>query len=399
MFIIKTAFKYAFSKSGGRRHSAIMQILGIGAGIIALMIVSAVMNGLQTSQLRHLRNIESYDLTVVTNKLSISDLKAIDESCSVYETCETAVLIVDKSSGKSATARVRGISYPLLTDDRFSESLSFYTDYEELDNLASVSFFMLNSLGIRFEDNIELTFLRPGKTATIVPFTTESGIGGVYGSSISNYSSSTILMSTETLLSINPKTQIIYAVYTDMSTSSFAEAVKALDPEAKTVTWQEYNKALYSALTLEKTVMYVFMLFMFLILCVNLRNTTRRLIKVKQTEGAMLRALGCRSRDLNLIYIFQAMIICVCGEIFGVIIGYLAVSNIQLILIIVDKIIYLFTKQPTILTAIPFKAVIGLKEILLICTCVLLLTYILVQAACRKTIRKDIMEVIANVPD
>ncbi len=399
MFIVKTAFRYAFSKTGSRRRTAIMQILGIAIGITALMIVSAVMNGLQTSQLMHLRNIESYDLTVVSDIITIEDLKSIDNSCSVHETCETAVLIVDKNNGKSTTARVRGVSFSLVTDPRFSDSLIYYTDFEELGSSVAVSFNLLNSMNIRTEDELEITFLRPGKTATIVPFTTNSSVGGVYGSYSTTYSNSTVLMSIDALLEINPNTKLFYAVYTEMNTASFAEAIYALDPEAKVVTWQEYNKALYSALTLEKAVMYIFMGFMFLILVVNLRNTTRRLIKTKQTEGAMLRALGCTTSNLSLIFLLHAVIICLLGEVIGVSLGYLAVNNIQNILYLVDRLIYIFTSQTSILTAIPFCAVIGIKEILLICSGVLLLTIILIYSACRKTINKEIMEVIANVPD
>lgn len=399
MFIFKTAFRYAFSKTGGRRRTSIMQILGIGAGIIALIVVSAVMNGLQTTQLKHLRNIESYDLTLVSDSLGISDFKEIDQNCSVYETCETAVLITDKSSGESTGARVRGISSSMLADPRFSESLMLYTDFNELGDKAAFSFSLLTSLSISYEDEIDITFLRPGKTATIVPYTVNTSLGGIFGSYIGDYSNSTVLMTTDALFNINPNTKIVYAIYTDMNTSAFAEAVRNLDPDAQTVTWQEYNKALYSALTLEKTVMYIFLSFMFLILCVNLRNTTRRLIRTKQTEGAMLRALGCRKTDLNSIFVIQALIICILGELLGVSLGFLAVSNIDKILGLVDSVIYLLTSRQSILTAIPFTASIGFKEILLICAGVLLMTYILIQAAISRAFKKEIMEVIANVPD
>ncbi|MCR5761572.1 MAG: hypothetical protein K6F82_06245 [Sphaerochaetaceae bacterium] len=399
MFIFKTAFRYAFSKTGGRRRTAIMQILGIGAGIIALMIVSAVMNGLQDAQIRHLRNIESYDLTVISDTLTIDDLRAIDANSSVYETCETAALIVDKNYGNSATARVRGISENLVNDPRFSESLVFYTDYSSLSDKGAFSLALINSLGLSAEDEIDFTFLRPGKTATIVPFTYESGIGGLYASYITDYSSSTVLMDINALLEINPKTQIIYAVYTNLNTASFARSVLELDENAQVVTWQEYNRALYSALTLEKTVMYIFLGFMFLILCVNLRNTTKRLIRTKLNEGAMLRALGCTKKSLNSVFVLQALIICILGEIFGVVSGILAVSNIDKILSLVDKIIFILTSRQSILTAIPFAASIGAKEIIFICAGVLLMTYILILFGCRKAFKKEIMEVMANVPD
>ena len=64
MFILRTALKYAFSKGKGQRTSSVVIVLGIALGLAALLVISSVMNGLQTAQLDQLRALESFDVSV-----------------------------------------------------------------------------------------------------------------------------------------------------------------------------------------------------------------------------------------------------------------------------------------------------------------------------------------------
>ena len=396
MFGLKTSFRYAFSRTRGQRTTSIMIMVGIAVGLVALLVISAVMNGLQNAQMDQLRNLESFDLIVSSGKLSADDVKSIDGVDTAFRFLETNVLVVDKTSETSISARVRAYDSYAYQSSRMSESLFMSSDVPSSFEGLLVSFSMTRSLNLRSNDDIKVTFLKPGRTATIVPYTATMGIGGYFSSKMTEFSSSTAFMDYERLASIIGEETSKVGVYVSGNQNKVVEAIMALDPDAQVITWQEYNKALYSALMLEKTLMYVFLAFMFLIICVNLKNSTRRLLSNKQKEGAMLRAVGCSRTFVNSVFLGQGIVICLLGEIIGVITGKIVILNIQNILALVDKIVRLFTGNSTVLTQIPFNAAIGNGEIAIVCLFVFALSLLFTSIGCRKIYRSEIMEVILH---
>ena len=82
-----------------------MIMVGIAVGLVALLVISAVMNGLQNAQMDQLRNLESFDLIVSSDTLTPEQLDALDGVEFSFRFLETNVLIVDKSSETSTSAR------------------------------------------------------------------------------------------------------------------------------------------------------------------------------------------------------------------------------------------------------------------------------------------------------
>ena len=400
LFRIKTSFRYAFSRTRGQRATSIMILCGIAVGLVALLVISAVMNGLQTAQLDQLRNLESFDMIVESEVLTPEKFQEIEQVESAFDFLETNVLVVDKTSGRSSSTRVRAYRSPdgksVLQGSRMKESLYIlHGNQEQIDGIF-LSYSMMRKLSTHSSDEIQVTFLKPGKTATIVPSTSKLPLSGYFSSAMTEFSLSTAFMDYSKLSGIIGEEGARIGIYLKGSQARAAKAILALDPDAKIITWQEYNKALYSALTLEKTLMYVFLAFMFLIICVNLRNSTRRLLVNKQKEGAMLRALGMGRHSVNTLFLGQGLIVCLLGEILGVILGKIVIANIQKILSFADNVVYFFTKSRTILTQIPFNAAIGNWEIAAVCLFIFLLSFIFTMTGCRRIYKSEIMEVILN---
>jgi len=397
MFGLKTSFRYAFSRTRGQRTTSIMIMVGIAVGLIALLVVSAVMNGLQTAQMDQLRNLESFDLIVDSDKLTAEQMGSLDGVDMAFRFLETNVLIVDNTSETSTSARIRAYDGDVYNSSRMSESLFLLSDVIPVgsDGLF-VSYSMAMSLGARMFDDIKVTFLKPGKTATIVPYTSGMEISGYFSSRMTEFSSSTAFMDYDLLSSIVGDDGVRIGIYVSVNQNKVVREIQSLDPEAEVITWQQYNNALYSALMLEKTLMYVFLAFMFLIICVNLKNSTRRLLSNKQKEGAMLRAIGCSRRKVNAIFLGQGMVICLLGEIAGVVLGKIVIANLQNILGLVDKVSRAVTGSATVLTQIPFNASIGNGEIAIVCVFVFIISLLFTSIGCRRIYKSEIMEVILH---
>ena len=396
MFGLRTSFRYAFSRTRGQRVTSIMILIGIAVGLIALLVISAVMNGLQNAQLDQLRNLESFDLIVTSDRLESSDINDIAGVDIAFNFMETNALVVDKTSGNSQSTRIRAFDIDAIQDSRMSESISLLSGYSDKSEGLLISYTTRKNLGIAVGDDIQVTFLKPGKTATIVPYNTKMHVTGFFSSRLTEFSTSTMFMDYDKLISIIGDSDSRIAVYVSGNQKNVVKQILALDPDAVVITWQEYNKALYSALMLEKTLMYVFLAFMFLIICVNMKNSTRRLLVNKQKEGAMLRAVGMSRRSVNRIFLTQGMIVCLLGEVLGVIVGKIVIANLQNVLAFVDNVVYLVTKSRTVLTQVPFNASIGNIEILLVCLFIFALSTFFTSVGCRRIYKSEIMEVILN---
>ena len=396
MFRFKTAFRYAFSKTRGQRVTSIMILVGIAIGLIALLVISAVMNGLQNAQMNQLRNLESFDLIVVSDALEPDEIKAVNGVEEAFRFIETNALIIDETSESSQSIRIRAFEGDIFESSRFSKSLTVISGSK--DGMAGLllSYTTRNRLGIKYSDSIKMTFLKRGKTATIVPYSTHLPVSGFFSSKMSEFSSSTAFMDYSILSGIIGTDESKIAVYVSGNQKSVVQNILNLDPDAKVITWQEYNKALYSALMLEKTLMYVFLAFMFLIICVNLKNSTRRLLSNKQKEGAMLRALGCSRRSVNAIFLGQGLVISVLGEVLGVVVGRIIIANLQNLLKLVDNVVFAVSGSRTVLTQIPFNASIGAIETLAVCLFIFLLSLMFTFLGCRRIYKSEIMEVILN---
>jgi len=397
MFGLKTSFRYAFSRTRGQRTTSIMIMVGIAVGLVALLVISAVMNGLQNAQMDQLRNLESFDLIVESDTLTAGQLESIEGVDMAFRFLETNVLIVDKTSETSTSARIRAYDGDVYNSNRMSESLFILSNENPVgsDGLF-ISYTMTRNLGIMSYDDIKVTFLKPGRTATIVPYTSDMAITGYFSSRMTEFSSSTAFMDFNLLSSVIGDEGARIGIYVGGNQNKVVKAIEALDPDAEVITWQQYNNALYSALMLEKTLMYVFLAFMFLIICVNLKNSTRRLLANKQKEGAMLRAIGCSRRKVNAIFLGQGMVICLLGEVAGVVLGKIVIANLQNILALVDRISRAVTGNATVLTQIPFNAAIGDVEIAIVCVFVFILSLLFTSIGCRRIYKSEIMEVILH---
>lgn len=373
-----------------------MILIGIAVGLVALLVISSVMNGLQTAQIDQLRNLESFDLIVSSQKLTKENISALDGVETAFNFLETNILVVDKTSGESTSARMRAYTDDVLSGRRMAESFAMARTANSPDNGFIMSYSMMRSLYLVASDDIRITFLKPGNTATIVPYATAMPVSGFYSSRMSEFSNSTLFMDYDQLAAIIGEDGARIGIYVSGNQGRVIKLIRSLDPEAEILTWQEYNRAIYSALMLEKALMYVFLAFMFLIICVNLKNSTRRLLVNKQREGAMLRALGCSRRRVYVIFLLQGMIVCLLGEALGILLGKLVIINLQGILALVDKIVIMLTGRATVLTQVPLNATVGNGEIALVCLFVFAISLLFTSIGCRRIHRKEIMEVILH---
>lgn len=147
-----------------------------------------------------------------------------------------------------------------------------------------------------------------------------------------------------------------------------AKIQEIVPPMAYTMTWMELNESLFSALKLEKNIMFLTITLIVIVAALNIIATLILMVMEKTRDIGILMAMGATSRNIRKIFFLQGAMIGVIGTVAGTILGlvWCALANaFELIKIPVD--IYQ-------ISFVPFR--IKLLDLFLIVGITLLISFI-----------------------
>ncbi len=86
--------------------------------------------------------------------------------------------------------------------------------------------------------------------------------------------------------------------------------------------WMQMNKNLFTALKLEKTVMFVILTLIVLVAAFNIASTLIMTVMEKTRDIAILKAMGSTDRSIRRIFVFKGIVIGAVGTFLGVVFGF-----------------------------------------------------------------------------
>jgi lipoprotein-releasing system permease protein len=107
-----------------------------------------------------------------------------------------------------------------------------------------------------------------------------------------------------------------------------------------TQNWMQMNKNLFSALKMEKRVMFIILSLIVLVATFNIISALIMIVMEKNKDIAILKSMGATSQSVMKIFIYQGMIIGVIGTLFGCIAGITVALNLQKVSLFVEKIFH-----------------------------------------------------------
>jgi lipoprotein-releasing system permease protein len=123
-----------------------------------------------------------------------------------------------------------------------------------------------------------------------------------------------------------------------------------------TRTWMELNRNFFSALRVERIVMFVILTMIVLVAAFGIISTLIMLVMQKRREIAVLKSMGATNRGVMLIFIVQGMIIGAAGTLLGLLLGLAIAGNLNPIVAAVEWLfrfkafpqdVYLLDKLPS----------------------------------------------------
>jgi len=112
--------------------------------------------------------------------------------------------------------------------------------------------------------------------------------------------------------------------------------------------WMQMNQNLFTALKLEKTVMFIILTLIVLVAAFNIASTLIMMVMEKTRDIAILKAMGATDKSIKKIFVFKGMVIGTVGTILGVIFGFVLCTILKHYKIaeLTGDIYYFTTKLP-----------------------------------------------------
>ncbi|HPE46463.1 MAG TPA: FtsX-like permease family protein [Deltaproteobacteria bacterium] len=172
------------------------------------------------------------------------------------------------------------------------------------------------------------------------------------------------------------------------------DVLKNLDEGFWAKTWKDMNKSLFSALRLEKTIMFIILLFIILVAAFSIISTLIMMVMEKRKEIAILKSMGATTEQILKIFVTVGMAIGISGTIAGLVLGLLLAQNLNAVVTAVEFIfkIQVMPKDVYYITALPTK--VDTVEVASIVTASLLLCFFATIYPARQAARQDPVEVM-----
>jgi lipoprotein-releasing system permease protein len=154
------------------------------------------------------------------------------------------------------------------------------------------------------------------------------------------------------------------------------------------------NKSLFSALKMEKIVMYIILLFIILVAVFSIVSTLIMLVMEKHKDIAILKSMGATSSQILGIFVTLGMVIGLSGTVIGVVLGLALANNLNPVVHAVEWLfqVQVMPQDVYYITGLPTK--IYPLEVSFIAVSALILSFLATIYPARQAARQDPVEVL-----
>ena len=342
--------------SRGRKTSpsSIFSVLGIATGVLALIVIIAVMNGFQLGFIESILEISSGHLRLEGIPLDAGldeKLVSVPGLLSVLPFRELNVLLRGRQAGPRG-ALVRGVpANALELDQGLALKLEMESGFFDISNPRDIVIGaeLARFLSVKTGDQVNLLSITGGllnETDNSNRIYTVSGIfrSGFYeydlGWGFINIETAALLSGEEDLnreqdgFSPVPPVLGIKLKNRWQDQKAMEEIKKFLASSGinadsyNLVSWREYNRAFFGALRTEKLVMFILVGLIFIVVGLNIFQAQRRIVLERREEIGLLRAVGASLTAVRFVFVLDGFIIGITGAGIGLLIGLLVAFNI-----------------------------------------------------------------------
>lgn len=328
--------------------------LGITIGVMALVIAIALITGFQGDVQEKILSSTSHIMVPGLSQDALNNypeliekIKGLDGVISASPVAFETVLL--RGPNQSSGAMLKGVDF--TTESEYSSWLKELEGGRTPDLKAKREDILLGreiaaTLGVGIGDRVEVfsgsaLSLSP---VGLFPRPKRFIVSGIFNTGLYEFDSSTALIwleSAQKFFRLGEGISYIQVRIADIfEAPRIAERIKEIIPPlAYVMTWMELNKSLFSALKLEKNIMFFTIALIVFVAALNIIATLILMVMEKTRDIGILIAMGATSKNIRKVFFLQGAMIGVIGTAVGTILGlawcWLA-NTFQLIKIPVD---------------------------------------------------------------
>ena len=368
-------------KDGFLNVISIFSFIGIALGVAVLIIVMSVMNGFRSELVEKIVGfnahvvITPYEKKIDENLFKNKELNNLSKVFAYSNSGEGVLINKDYTKG----LLLRGYlpddfkKLSIVKNDNFFGNKKLNPSYISIGKELSFNY------DIKVGDKILI--MSPTGVETIVgnlPKQKTYIVDSIFDSEIADFDLNVAFINLDDLESFfdleSSKRNLEIYLKNPNNIELAKEKIQMIFQNYYVSSWSDLNKSLFSALKVERNVMFIILSLIIIVAAFNIISGLTILVKNKTKEIAILKSIGVLNKSISKIFFMVGFLIGSLATLFGIVLGILFsiyVENIREFLSNVFN-ISLFPEEIYFLSKMPSE--INTNSIILIATCSILIT-------------------------
>jgi len=377
-------FLKARKKDGFLNIISIFSFIGISLGVAVLIIVMSVMNGFRSELINKIVGfnahitVQPYEKEIIIDDLNKTNLNLISNDLILSNSGEAVVIQKDISKG----IVLRGYSKNDFSKLKIIRDETFIGQRNNLvKNYISIGKELSFTLGLKIGDDV--TIMSSTGVETIIgnlPKKKTFTVFSLFESGLADFDNNIAFINLDTLdefFNLNEKDRNLEIYLKNpQKIENQKFIVQQIFPNEFVFSWADTNSSLFSALKVERNVMFIILSLIIIVAAFNIISGLTILVKNKTRDIAILKSIGVLNKSIVKIFFLVGVIIGTSATIFGILLGVIFsmyVENLRQFLSNVFD-ISLFPEEIYFLSTMPSE--INLSSIFIISLCSILITII-----------------------
>tara|TARA_Y100000591_G_scaffold271838_1_gene247137 strand:+ start:161 stop:1393 length:1233 start_codon:yes stop_codon:yes gene_type:complete len=377
-------FLKARKKDGFLNIISIFSFIGISLGVAVLIIVMSVMNGFRSELINKIVGfnahitVKPYEKEIDVGDLNKTNLDFISSNLILSNSGEAIIIQKDISKG----IVLRGYSKNDFSKLKIIKDKTFIGDRNNLTkNFISIGKELSFTLGLKIGD--EVTIMSSTGVETIIgnlPKKKTFTVISFFESGLADFDNNIAFINLDTLdeffnLDKGDRNLEIY-LKNPQNIENQKFIVQQIFPNEFVYSWADTNSSLFSALKVERNVMFIILSLIIIVAAFNIISGLTILVKNKTRDIAILKSIGVLNKSIVKIFFLIGVIIGTSATIFGILLGVIFSMYVENLRQFLSKVfdISLFPEEIYFLSTMPSE--INPSSIVIISLCSILITIV-----------------------
>ncbi len=324
-------------KEGFLKIISIFSFLGIMLGVAILIIVMSVMNGFKTDLTNKILGLNPH-IVVQPNSFKIeenfiSELKNQFSDISLSKSFFGEGIVMSKDNAKGVI--LKGVN---KNEQNIIEFFNSFVSSGDINNFGPNKVFigseMAFNLNLKVGDNLNLMSSAFVSTPLgSLPKQENFKVAGIFSTGFLEFDQNFVYLNIEDALSIfNMELEdqnIEIYINEPLKANFYKEKIQKINQNYFIYTWSDLNKSLFSALKVERNVMFIILSLIVVVAAFNIISGLTILIKNKTKEIAILKTLGLSNNSIKKSFFLTGLTIGFFASISGIILGIIFSLNVE----------------------------------------------------------------------